>query len=406
MAWETKKINQVCLQTEQRDLTARLDEKFVYVNASSIDSSQNVVISNKEIVGTEQPHRVLNEIREGDILISTVRPHLNSVAIVPPDLDGQAASNELCVLRPNAEVVEKKYLFYFVTSQQFVSLLASKERGESIPRVSGKDIKEINLPLPDLSEQRRIVEILDDANELRINSAKAEERYFRILLALNYEVFGDPTTNPKGWPTMSLEEVTIDSPQYGVHANATTWTDGMPRFVRSSDITREGLLQSNEGVSLDMDNWGSYQLNPGDLLFATFGTVGKTYMHQPQDGLCVFYRHLVRIKVNHELVLPWYLFALTKTDYYKRCIEVRKTPSNIPNINVKELLKLRFPIPPMSRQKAFVGMVENLSDIYDKQSKTNRNIQRIYDITLQRALSGRLTANLHKSRKEELFKDD
>ena len=178
LAWDTKRIEQVCLLTGRRDTKARLDEKFLYVDASSIDSSQKVVFSNTEIVGSEQQHRVLNEIREGDILVSTVRPHLDVVAMVPPELDGQAASAELCVLRPNVDLVEKKYLFYFVTSQQFVSLLASKVRGESIPNVSDKDIKEINLPLPDLSEQRRIVKILDEANELRINSAKAGKTVF------------------------------------------------------------------------------------------------------------------------------------------------------------------------------------------------------------------------------------
>ena len=393
LAWDTKRIEQVCLLTGRRDTKARLDEKFLYVDASSIDSSQKVVFSNTEIVGSEQQHRVLNEIREGDILISTVRPHLNIVAMVPPDLDGQLASKELCVLRPNVDVVEKKYLFYFVTSQQFVSLLASKVRGESIPNVSDKDIKEINLPLPDLSEQRRIVEILDEANELRINSAKAGNRYRRILLALFYDFFGDPTTNPKGWPTMCLEDVTIESPEYGVRANATSWTDGMPRYVRYSDISVEGRLQNSEIVSLDMDNWDSFQLNPGDILFATSGSVGKTYMYRTQDGLCVFARHLIRIKVNHERVLPWYLFALTKTDYFKRSIAMRTTPSNFPHINVRELSKVQLPIPPMSRQKDFVRMIEKLSEIYDKQSTTKQNIQRIYGIILQIAFSGRLTAN-------------
>lgn len=393
MVWDTKKIEQVCLLTGRRDSRSRLDEKFLYVDASSIDSSRNVVFSNKEIDGSEQQHRVLKEIREGDILISTVRPHLNIVAMVPPDLDGQAAARDLCVLRPNVEVVEKKYLFYFVTSHQFVSSLTSKVRGERFPNVSDENIKEIKLSLPDLSEQRKIVEILDEANELRINSAKAEKRYFRILLALFYEYFGDPTTNPKGWPIMSLEDIAIEGPKYGVRANATSWTDGMPRYVRHSDITGEGRLQNSEVVSLDMDNWASFQLNPGDILFATLGPVGRTYMYQTQDGLCVFARHLVRIKVNHERVLPWYLFALTKTDHFKRSVEVRKTPSNVPQINVKDLSKMQFPIPPMSRQKAFVRMIDNLSEIYDKQSITKQNIQRIYDIILQFAFSGRLTAN-------------
>ena len=129
MGWETKQIGQVCLLTGRRDPKTGLDEKLLYVDSSSIDSSRKVVFSNKEIVGSEQQHRVLNEIREGDILVSTVCPHLNVVAMVPPDLDGQLASKELCVLQPNVDVVEKKYLFYFVTSQQFVSLLASKVRG-------------------------------------------------------------------------------------------------------------------------------------------------------------------------------------------------------------------------------------------------------------------------------------
>ena len=397
MAWDTKKIEQVCLSTGRRNSKTRLDEKVLYVDVSSIDSSRKVVFSNKEIIGSEQQHRVLNEIREGDILVSTVCPHLNVVAMVPPDLDGQLASKELCVLRPNVDVVEKKYLFYFVTSQQFVSLLSSKVRGESIPNVSDKDIKEINLPLPDLSEQRRIVEILDEANELRTNSAKAGKRYFRILLALYYKIFGDPTKNPMGWPTMSLEDVLIESPEYGVRANSTSWTDGMPRYVRISDISGEGRLQNSEVVSLDLDNWASFQLIPGDILFATSGAIGRTYLYQSQDGPCVFARHLVRLKINHERVLPWYLFALTKTDYFKRCIEVRKTPSKIPQINIKELSKVQFPIPPMSRQKDFVRMIENLSEIFDQQSISNQNIQRIYGVTLQFAFSGRLTTNYRES---------
>lgn len=393
MVWYTKKIDQVCLLTRRTESRTKLDHKTLYVDASSIDSDLKVVSSHKEIRLSEPPHPVLTEIREGDILISTLRPHLNRVAMVPPDLDGQLASTELCVLRPNEKVVERKYLFYFVTSQQFASSLTSKVPAKSILHVSDKVIRDINLPLPNLYEQSRIVETLDHINQLQINSNKVGERYFRILLALFYDYFCDPTTNPNDWPTMPLEEVTIDCPQYGIHAIPTTWADGMPRYVRNSDITGEGGLQNSEAVSLDVDSWASYQLNPGDLLFATLGPIGRTYMYKSQDGLCVFAEHLVRIKVNRELVLPWYLFALTKTDYFKRCIEVRTMPTNLPKIRVKDLSRVRIPIPPMSRQKSFVGMIENLIEIYDKQSSTKQNIQRIYGITLQCAFSGRLTAN-------------
>ena len=388
MEWSTKKIDQVCLPVERIGLRAKPGKKFLCVDSSSIDGSRKVICSNKEIGGSNRPDQALNEMREGDILVSTVRPIDNVVAMVPPDLDGQLAAGDLCVLRPNVEVVDSKYLFYFAISQQFVGALASEKY------VSDRDIRQINLPLPCLSEQKGIVEILDEMNKLRIASIDSGNRYLRILLALFHDLFGEPAANPKGWPIMSLEEFTIDLPQYGINANTTSWTDGVRSFVRATDITEEGTLRNSGSISLDLENCAPYKLNPGDVLMVATGqNLGRTYMHQSQDGLFVFARQLVRLKINREQVLPWILFALTKTDYYKSCIEARNMPAGLQKLDVKNLLKIQFPIPPMSKQKSFVSMVENLSKIYRLQSTTKENIQRIYSTTLQSAFSGRLMAS-------------
>ncbi len=405
MIWDTKTIDQVCLPIAQENARARQKQQSKYVDTSSIDGSRNVVISSKEIAGSEKPNQSLHEIREGDILVSTIRPHLNIVAIVPPELDGQAASADLCILRPNTEFIERRYLFHFTTSKQFASLLARKARPGSLSRVSEREIKQIELPLPALFEQRKIAEILDEANELRINSMKAGEKYFRIVLAMFYKDFGDPAINPKGWRTMSLEEISAESLQSGINAKVTHWTDGMPRYVRSSDLTSEGRLNSFDVVSLEMDNWITYQLIPGDILFATSGHVGRTYMHHRQDGICVFERNLVRVKLNSEYVIPWYVFAITKTDYFKRYIEIRKSPSNVPHIRLKELSNLKVPIPPIPRQKEFAKVIGNLSEIHNKQAVLEEKIQRIYNITLQHGFSGKLTENSRKFQPMQL-KDD
>ncbi len=83
-----------------RDPRKKPDKSFMYVDIASIDRSLKVITSKSEILGADAPSRARKEIREGDILVSTVRPNLNTVAMVPTELDGQIASTGFCVLRP------------------------------------------------------------------------------------------------------------------------------------------------------------------------------------------------------------------------------------------------------------------------------------------------------------------
>ena len=90
-------------------------------------------------------------------------------------------------LRPDTKVVERKYLFYFVKTQQFISTLSSKAIGEAHSLVTDSDIRQIELPMPDLYGQRKVVEILDQANYIRTSSDEAKKKSFSILSALFYE---------------------------------------------------------------------------------------------------------------------------------------------------------------------------------------------------------------------------
>jgi type I restriction enzyme, S subunit len=70
--------------------------------------------------------------------------------------------------------------------------------GVKMPRIIMAKFWEHHLPLPPLSEQRRIVEILDQADALRRKRTEADAKAERILTAVFYEMFGDPATNPNG----------------------------------------------------------------------------------------------------------------------------------------------------------------------------------------------------------------
>jgi hypothetical protein len=111
----------------------------------------------------------------------------------------------------------------------------------------------------------------------------------RVLSTLFYNMFGDPATNPNGWEMVPLDNLSIGGPQYGANAKGIDWFEGMPRYVRITDIQEDGSLHPNDIKTLELEDWQTYALQEGDLLFARSGaTVGKTYLYQLDDGLCAF----------------------------------------------------------------------------------------------------------------------
>jgi type I restriction enzyme S subunit len=157
MKWPTFAIGDLCLTTGQRDPRRRPEETFVYIDISTIDKDTKHIIAPPVILGADAPSQARKETRAGDVLVSTVRPNLNAVTIVPSAYDGQIASTGFCVLRANLKILDNRYLFYRTCSEEFVSHLTARMRGANYPAVTDEDVRSAPIPLPPLSEQRRIV---------------------------------------------------------------------------------------------------------------------------------------------------------------------------------------------------------------------------------------------------------
>src|SRR5260370_33879225 len=131
MNWPMTALAGICERTLQRDPSQCPDEKFSYVDISSVDKDSKKIVAPTEVVGANAPGRARKEIWAGDVLVSTVRPNLNAVAIVPDELDGQIASTGFCVIRPKRVLAEFRYCFYWVQTPDFIRYLVSRARGAS-----------------------------------------------------------------------------------------------------------------------------------------------------------------------------------------------------------------------------------------------------------------------------------
>lgn len=139
---------------------------------------------------------------ENDVLFAKITPCMeNGKSAIASNLIGGVGfgSTEFHVIRSNQALLLAKYIHYFIRQQSFRDNAKARMRGAVGQQRVPKDfLDDTILPLPPISEQNRIVEILDQADRLRKLRTDADAKAQRILPALFIKMFGDPVTNPKG----------------------------------------------------------------------------------------------------------------------------------------------------------------------------------------------------------------
>src|SRR3990172_4452362 len=139
--WQIWRIGELCEPITLVDPRREEEGTFKYVDISSIDNQQKLIIRAKEIKNSEAPSRARQVTEVNDVLVSTVRPGLNAVALVPDELDRAICSTGFCVLRAEPDLLEPEYLFAWVRHPTFIQNLVRLERGIGYPAVSDSVVK-------------------------------------------------------------------------------------------------------------------------------------------------------------------------------------------------------------------------------------------------------------------------
>lgn len=182
------------------------DSEFTYLDLSSVDNQTKAVSAPVRLSGSEAPSRARQLVRSGDILVSTVRPNLNAVAFIGPDLDGATASTGFTVLRPTPEL-DSRYLFHWVRSTEFISDMVRRATGASYPAVSDRIVKDSSLPIPPLDEQHRIAATLDRMDCLRYKQARVLKAYRSLTANVFSAMFRAPDGDVKGGSVSTIGHV-------------------------------------------------------------------------------------------------------------------------------------------------------------------------------------------------------
>ncbi|WP_312381496.1 restriction endonuclease subunit S [Stutzerimonas balearica] len=384
MSWPLVQIGKYADKVRTWNPAAGEECIFQYVDLSSVDKSRKVIDLDNvaEISSAEAPSRARQLVVAGDVLVATVRPNLNGVAVVPAELNGATASTGYCVLRADEKNLHGRYLFHWVQTGSFVEDMMSKATGANYPAVSDKIVKESKIPLPPLPEQKRIAAILDKADAIRRKRQQAIQLADDFLRAVFLDMFGDPVTNPKRWPTMRVDELCT------IVRGSSPRPQGDPRFyvgpvprLMVADLTRDGKVVTPMIDSLTAEGAKkSRPIEAGTVVMAVSGNVGLTSVLA--IDACIHDGFIAFKELDVNKVKPAFLCELMM--FLKSTHASRQAGAIFQNLTTSQIKEMEIPIPPLELQDKFLSISRKATELYGEEGFS------LFESLSQRAFSGQL----------------
>ncbi|MEA3494422.1 MAG: restriction endonuclease subunit S [Bacteroidota bacterium] len=179
--WEAKTLGEVLLKTETINPKQKPDEKFIYLDVSSVNKETKLIENTTLLLGKDAPSRARKLVKTDDIIFATVRPTHSRVAVITEDYDNQVCSTGYYVLRAK-KYLNNNFIYYFLLTYGFNKQMEKLQKGASYPAVTNKEVESINIPFPKtINKQKQIVKKL---NNLSAETKKLEVIYQQKIVDL------------------------------------------------------------------------------------------------------------------------------------------------------------------------------------------------------------------------------
>ena len=298
--------------------------------------------------------------------------------------------------------VSPKFLYYW-----FLQLrLADYANPGHVPSIRKSVMEQIPVRLPALTEQIRIVELLDEAARLRQLRHDADAKATHIMPVLFLKMFGDPVTNPMGWPTKTMANICDEIYRYPTYYNIQYQKSGVPE-IRGELLNKDGSIETDlqklRFISSETAaRFPRTEVHEGDIVMTVRGTIGKLGLVPPTLEGANITANLLRISPNRNVVRPHYLFAFLSSSAGIGQISAITSSTTISTFRAIDFQKLTVPIPPLYKQDRFVTLAFALRTTLATAERAGTNLRTMWDLILERAFSGKLTARWREAHIKEL----
>ena len=322
----------------------------------------------------EEVAKGYTSFQNGDVLVAKITPCFeNGKATLVHGMFSEVGfgSTEFHVLRPTSEICGR-YLFHLVWNPAFRAAGARRMTGSAgQKRVPSAFILDYEIGLPPIEEQKRIAVILDKADSLRRKRQQAIRLADDFLRAVFLDMFGDPATNPKGWPILPMGEV-IEF-RGGSQPPKETFVDqpltGYVRLVQIRDF------KTDKYKTYIPEKLAKRSFEEDDVMIARYGPP----VFQILRGLSGSYNVALMKAQPKACILKEIIYWLLQLPAYHDVVVANsERTAGQTGVNLELLNKLLVPLPPVEVQKQIADRMQKISKMVEKQKDKLQELNNMF----------------------------
>ena len=334
------------------------------------------------------------ELHENDIIMSCSGT-MGKVAIVPNNIQKGIINQALLKISPSNKL-DSKFLENYMKSVTFLNYLNAEVKGVAIKNVASvKDLKQIPILLPPLTEQQAIVEKLDFAfdaiEKAKANIEKNIENAKELFQSKLNEIFSPKGEGNKKWVFKKLSDIfdvrdgTHDSPKYQESGFALVTS----KNLKKGKITLDKIKFICEKDYININKRSN--VSKGDILFAMIGTIGNPVVIVEEPDFAI--KNVALIKSNKENNSYFFSYYLDLEMVIKKMQDESKGTTQR-FVSLGYMRNFEVPCPKIEIQNKIVKQIDQLSEqtdlLQEKYKQKLANLEELKKSILEKAFKGEL----------------
>ncbi|EAH5499853.1 restriction endonuclease subunit S [Campylobacter coli] len=391
--WEVKKLEEIANIKGGKRLPKGenlLDNntKFTYIRVADFQDNGTINLQNIKFIN-ENTYNVLKNYKiYDDNLYISIAGTIGKSGIIPKELNGAILTENAVKLEYIQNNISNKFMYFFTLSNIFKTQIQTSTKIVAQPKLAITRLKQIQIPLPPLKEQERIVGILDESFAKIDESIKILEQNLlnldELMQSALQKAFNPLKDNakenyklPQSWEWKSLEEISEnisaggDKPKNCTESK--TAKNQIP--VYANGVNNNGLVGYTDKATI---------IKPS-LTISARGTIGFVCIRK--EPYFPIVRLISLIPCENILCLHYLYFCLN-------FFIAKGEGSSIPQLTIPKFKSLQIPLPPLKEQEQIAKHLDfvfektkALKELYTKELK---DYEELKQSLLNKAFKGEL----------------
>ena len=300
------------------------------------------------------------------VVRSGVLAHSFPVALIGRPM---AFNQDIKALVPNREAVLPEYLFYCLRACENDVVSRGVKKGATVHSLQSGYLEDLRVPLPPLSDQVTIVDILKRADGIRRLRKQAQDTARQLIPALFVDMFGDPSINPRAWPTKKLESVvSINSGGTPSKKIGEYWAGSIP-WVSPKDMKVDRITDTIDHITDKAVSETTLRLIPREsVLIVVRGMILAHTVPTAINDVEVTINQDMKALVPNSGVTAVYLRWVFEIMHSHVLAKVSTSAHGTRKLDTYQILSMSVPIPPLDQQSKFAAREATIRGIQTQQA--------------------------------------